>query len=301
MKYAFDIGGSKIEFGVFAGDHSLIAQHKIATPATDLDAFIAALSGLVGAADRESGLRPDIGISFAGGIDPMDGAVITANVPALKGWPIAAELSRLFDRKVAIANDADCFALAEAHLGAGQGCRTVFGIILGTGVGGGIVVDGRLLGGRSGICGEWGHGNDMSGALARHGLAAHPCGCGGASCLDPWGAARGLERIHAQCHGVPLPSHDITANWRAGDPAATRSMDIFIDLLAGPLAGMVNVLDPDCVPVGGGLASETALIDRIDQEVRRRVLGRYDVPLVVPGVFYRDGGLRGAGLLGDRA
>ncbi len=304
MHYAFDIGGSKIEFGAFDAADDIQSHIKVPTPADDRDAFVAVIAGVIGDADAEFGAASDIGISFAGGLDPQTGAVISANIPAIKGWPFAPELSKILNRRVRVANDADCFALAEARSGAAKDARTVFAIILGTGVGGGIVVDGQFIGGRSGIRGEWGHGNDVSGALIRHGLAAVRCGCGRTGCLDAWGGARGLERIYAQISGQGRPSYDITDGWQNGDAIATHAVEIFVDLIAGELALMVNVLDPDCVPVGGGLASEGRLITMIDDHVRDRVLGRYDAPLVMPGRYHRDGGLRGAAmlhLLDDRA
>ncbi|MCK2167868.1 ROK family protein [Thalassospira xiamenensis] len=305
MHYAFDIGGSKIEFGAFDASGDIRSQIKVPTPTQDREAFVAAIAGLIADADREFGEDADIGISFAGGLDPKTGAVISANIPAIKAWPFGPELSKILNRDVRVANDADCFALAEARGGAAKGARTVFAIILGTGVGGGIVVDGQFIGGRSGIRGEWGHGNDVSGALIRHGLAGVVCGCGRNGCLDAWGGARGLERIYAQIAGLGAglgtgqerPSYEITDGWQGGDAMATRAVEIFVDLIAGELALMVNVLDPDCVPVGGGLASESRLIAMIDEAVRARVLGRYDAPLVVPGQYSRDGGLRGAAML----
>ncbi|OSQ40803.1 ROK family protein [Thalassospira mesophila] len=322
MKYAFDIGGTKIEFGVFNDQDKILYRQKVPTPLSDREAFVGAIRDLVQAADARFAPQqpgggaslpgttqdilanatgvPPVGISFAGGLEPETGAVISANVPPIKGWSIGRELGLILKRPVRVENDADCFALAEARLGAGAGHRTVFAIILGTGVGGGIVVDGRFIGGRSGIRGEWGHGNDVSGALARHGLKSRQCGCGGAACLDPWGAARGMERIHNLLNGGDLASHDITAAWRAGNHAALKTIDVFVDLVAGQLRLMINVLDPDCVPVGGGLAGESGLVARIDAAVRSGVLGRYDHALVMPGRFYEDGGLRGAALLHDR-
>ncbi|RCK47088.1 ROK family transcriptional regulator [Thalassospira profundimaris] len=307
MKYAFDIGGTKIEFGVIDDQGDILHRQKVPTPLENRDDFTGVIAGLVAEADaRFAGCDadadtppPPVGISFAGGLAPETGAVISANIPPIKGWPIARGLGDILKCAVRVENDADCFALAEARLGAGQGSRTVFAIILGTGVGGGVVVDGQFIGGRSGIRGEWGHGNDISGPLMRHGIKPRQCGCGGASCLDPWGGARGLERIHAALHGKDLPSQEITAAWRAGNGDALKTIDVFVDLVAGQLRLMVNVLDPDIVPVGGGLAAEQGLIARIDAAVRANVLGRYDHALVVPGQFFADGGLRGAALLHD--
>ena len=297
MKYAFDIGGSKIEFAAFDAAGEMVSHSKVATPANDRPAFVGAITDLIVAADRRFGAAPAIGVSLAGGIDPRTGAVISANIPAIKGWAFAAEVAKVLDRPVRIENDADCFALAEAHSGVAKGASTVFAIILGTGVGGGIIFDGDFIGGHSGFRGEWGHGNDVSGALMRHGLSSVACGCGRSGCLDPWGAARGLETIYAQIGGKPLSSVEITEAWCTGETLAGRAVEIFVDLIAGELALMINVLDPDCVPVGGGMASESGLIAEIDSEVRIRALGHYDRPLIVPGKYCRDGGLRGAALL----
>ncbi len=297
MQYAFDIGGSNIEFGVFDADGSFVDHRKASTPREDRGAFIAILSECIREADAKYGQSQDIGISLAGGIDPKTGAVISANIPAIKDWPLAVELSNILGRKVLVENDADCFALAEATSGAARNADIVFAIILGTGVGGGIVVDRQFVGGNSGIRGEWGHGNDVTGTLIKHGLAPIACGCGRTGCLDAWGGARGLERIYAQIGGAVRASEDITSGWHANEDLAAKAIDIYCDLVARELALMVNVLDPDCIPVGGGLASETALIEEIDVRVRKQALGRYDTPLVVPGAFVRDGGLRGAALL----
>ncbi|MCC9620721.1 ROK family protein [Thalassospira sp. MA62] len=297
MHYAFDIGGSKIEFGAFSTDGSIAAHSKTPTPIDDRDAFVAVIADLVANADRQFGGRPDVGISFAGGLDPQTGAVISANIPAIQGWSLQTELAKILGRVVRIENDADCFALAEATLGAAKGARTVFAIILGTGVGGGIVFDRKFIGGQSGIRGEWAHGNDVTGGLVRNGLSPVACGCGRVGCLDPWGGARGLERIHHQTTGQDLGSSVITDAWHSGDKHAAHTIEIYCDLVARELALMVNVLAPDVVPVGGGLASEPDLIERIDILVRDHVLGRYEMPLVVPGKFARDGGLRGAALL----
>ena len=297
MQYAFDIGGSNIEFGVFDAGGELVFHRKASTPLEDRAAFVDTLAGFVREADEQYSRCDNIGISLAGGVDPKTGFVISANIPALKDWSIAAKLSDSLGRPVLVENDADCFALAEATTGAAKNASTVFAIILGTGVGGGILFDGQFVGGNSGIRGEWGHGNDVSGTLIRHGLSPVACGCGRTGCLDSWGGARGLERIYTQIHDTALTSHAITTNWQAGDAKASRVIDIYCDLVARELALIVNVLDPDCIPVGGGLASEAALIAEIDTRVRKHVLGRYNGRLVVPGAYASDGGLRGAALL----
>lgn len=297
MNYAFDIGGSKIAFAVFDATGKILLHRKTPTPTDDRRAFVAALRELIAAADQHFSATSAIGISLAGGIDPQTGVVLSANIPAIRGWAIGPALAKMLNRAVHVENDADCFALAEARLGIAKTADTVFAIILGTGVGGSIVVDGHLIGGHSGFRGEWGHGNDISGALTRHGLTPVVCGCGGTACLDPWGGARGLETIHAEIGGARLSSVAITEAWHAGETLAGQAVEIFVDLIAGELTAMINLLGPDLVPVGGGMASEQRLIAALDDEVRARVLGRYHRPLIVPGRHYQDGGLRGAALL----
>ena len=202
-------------------------------------------------------------------------------------------------RAVRVANDADCFALAEAGAGAGRGHRIVFGAILGTGVGGGLVIEGRIVNGAGGFAGEWGHGPV---AATRAGdppvdLPHLPCGCGLSGCVDTVGGARGMERLHRHLHGATRPSTAIVEAWLAGDPAARRTIEVQIDLLAGPLALVVNVVGADIVPVGGGLGQVKEFVARLDAEVRKRILRPTDRPLVVPGEILPEAGLVGAALL----
>ena len=185
---------------------------------------------------------------------------------------------------VQVLNDADCFTLAEARAGAGRGHRNVFGIILGSGVGGGIVLDGQLISGAGGFAGEWGHGPVIRDP-------AFACGCGQVGCIDTIGSARGLERLHHHLTGQSLTSVDIVHRWKAGEAQAVA---LWLDLLSGPLAMLVNVLGPDIVPVGGGLGTEPGLIAALDVAVRQRILRNTTVPLVVPAQVSADAGLVGA-------
>ncbi|TWB62090.1 N-acetylglucosamine kinase [Nitrospirillum viridazoti] len=237
-------------------------------------------------------------LALAGDIDPATGLASCANIPCLTGTPLVADLTAALGRPVVVGNDAACFVLAEATVGAARGQDTVFGIILGTGVGGGLVVDGRLVPG----AGEWGHGpvvkqvaGDPSVTLARL-----PCGCGQAGCVDTIGGARGLERLHHALHGVRLDSQALTAAWHAGDRDATRTMDIYVDLVADPLAVVVNAVGAGLVPVGGGLSSDAALVSALDQAVRTRILRRTRGPLLVPTALGGAAGMLGAAILGVR-
>jgi N-acetylglucosamine kinase len=294
----FDIGGSAIKGAVAADPAALTNLGRVDTPLDDFTGFTAAIARMLtgGGADAASA----VAISITGVVDPDTGIIKCANIPCIDGRTLAADLSAALGRKVLIANDADCFALAEAVAGAGRGHRIVFGAILGTGVGGGIVIDGRILEGTGGIAGEWGHGPAAATSAGNPQVAIprFACGCGQVGCVDTIGGARGMERLHQHLHGETLRSTTIVANWLAGDTAAARTIECLVDLVASPLALTVNIVGAGIVPVGGGLARVPELIARIDTEVRKRILRRTDRPLVVPGTLTVEPGLIGAAILG---
>jgi N-acetylglucosamine kinase len=293
----FDIGGSAIKAARASSAAEIERTGTSATPLHDFPDFVAALRDLL----SDPAMPPDgpIAISITGVVDPANGIIKCANIPCIDGRPLAADLSQHLGRPVIIANDADCFALAEARHGAGKGKRIVFGAILGTGVGGGLVINGHLVEGAGGFAGEWGHGPVAATVAGTPPVAipGFPCGCGQVGCIDTIGGARGIERLHAHLHGQTLSSRDIIAAWEDGDAKAARTIDIFIDLVASPLALVVNIVGADIVPVGGGLSNSTALIARLDEAVRRRILRRIDQPLVVPAQCRIEPGLIGAASL----
>lgn len=285
MILCFDIGGSRIKAALADGS-VLEPLGECATPAGDFGGFVAALAGFV-----RPGVR-HVSISVAGVVDPDTGRIKVANIPCLDGRCVAADLTAALGLPVLVLNDADCFALAEARRGAGLGHGSVFGIILGTGVGGGLVLQGRLVRGAGGYAGEWGHG-----PVVQHPALA--CGCGQVGCLDTVGGARGLERLALALEGVVMTSEAIVQGWRAGDAVAGRVVAAWLALVGGQLAMLVNVLGVTCVPVGGGLANAVDLIAALDGTVRAGILRRTDAPLVVPAVLGPDAGLIGAAEAGD--
>lgn len=298
MMTCFDIGGSNIKAATATGPETLHNLGRAATPLLDFDAFVGVIADFV-AAGRAADGAP-VAISITGVVDPQTGIATVANIPCIDGRNLAGDLSARLGRPVFVANDADCFALAEAHAGAGKGHGVVFGAILGTGVGGGIVVDGRVLRGAGGIAGEWGHGTivatDVS--VKPFHLPHFPCGCGQKGCADTIGGARGMERLHTHLHGADMPSLAIVQAWMAGEATAAQTIDLYVELLAQPLALVVNVVGPDIVPVGGGLGNSAALVERLDVAVRQRILRKLSRPLVVPAQFSVDAGLLGATNLG---
>lgn len=298
MITCFDIGGSTIKAATATAPDALVDLGRVPTPHHDLDAFISAIAGLV----RSGGAAPGstVALSVTGVVDPADGRVTCANIPCIDGVRLERVLSERLECPVRVANDADCFVLAEAMAGAGQGARVVFGAILGTGVGGGIVVDGRIHRGAGGLAGEWGHGPiaATSAGTPPISLPRLPCGCGQVGCVDTVGGARGLERLYRHITGRDAPSTEIVSSWLAGDNDAARAVDCQVDLVADPLALVVNIIGPDIVPVGGGLGKVVPLVERLDAAVRQRILRRIDRPLVVPARLDGEPGLVGAALLG---
>ncbi len=296
MIICLDIGGSGIKAALAASPSDLRPLGRVQTPLDDFGAFAGAIKTVADSADASA----PIAISITGVVDPDTGIITCANIPCIDGRTLAADLEAALGRRVLIANDADAFALAEAMEGAGRGHRVVFGAILGTGVGGGVVVDGHILNGAGGFAGEWGHGPvaATSAGTPPVEIPRIPCGCGQVGCVDTIGAARGMERLHKHLHGIDLPSTAIVEAWLAGDAKAARTIDVQVDLLAGPLALVVNVVGAGIVPVGGGLGKVPRFIERLDIAVRQRILRRLATPLVVPAQLTGEPGLVGAAILG---
>jgi N-acetylglucosamine kinase len=284
MILALDIGGSRIRAA--AWDGVLRPLGEVATPAGDKAAFMAAVAKFV--TRRERG----IAISIAGVVDPASGVGKVANIPAIDGLALGPEVEAATGLPVKVLNDADCFALAEATQGAGRGRGSVFGVILGSGVGGGLVIDGRVVTGAGGFAGEWGHGPVIRGEFA------FQCGCGQVGCVDTVGSARGLERLHRKRTAKLLRSETIIAGWMAGEAEAGETMAHWRDLVAGPFAMVLNVLGADVVPVGGGLSRAPGLVGYLDEAVRVRLLRRTKAPLLVPAECGADAGLLGAAMAG---
>jgi N-acetylglucosamine kinase len=289
MILSFDIGGSRIRAALWDGT-ALRALGEVATPGHDLSAFIAAMTQFAKGTGA-SGLA----ISIAGVVDPVTGIGTVANIPAINGLALGPALQAATGLPVLVLNDADCFALAEAGQGAGRVHRNVFGVILGTGVGGGLVIGGQVVTGAGGFAGEWGHGPVLRGKYAL------PCGCGQVGCLDAIGGARGLERLHLKRSGEAATAEAIVQRWQRDEASAARTMALWRDLLSGPLAMVLNVVGASIVPVGGGLSRANGLAAYLDQAVRARVLRATPGALLVPAECGADAGLLGAALAGQAA
>jgi len=290
MRIGIDVGGTKIEAAALDRQGALHGRRRIPTPRGDYAATLDAIAGLVRALDAELGAKPPVGLGIPGGISPATGLVKGANSTWLIGRPFDRDLEARLGRPVRIANDANCFALSEAVDGAGAGARVVFGVILGTGVGGGIAIDGRVLTGRNAIAGEWGH-NPLPWPAddERPGPA---CYCGKRGCLETFLSGPGLARDA----GAP-DAEAVVALAAKGDSAAEAALGRYEDRLARGLASVINIVDPDVIVLGGGLSNIARLPPAVVRLLPRYVFSdRVDTP-VVPAVHGDSGGVRGAAWL----
>lgn len=292
MILCFDIGGTTIKPAEATSIDDLRPAPRIPTP-PDLPGFIAALRGVIASATTPP---KALAFSIAGTLDDAGHATV-ANIPYLTGLPLRVVLERELSLPVTLANDADCFAMAEAVAGAGQGHAVVLGIILGTGIGGGVIVRGQPVHG----AGEWGHGPLPMPVVDGMALPSLRCGCGQTGCTETLGSARGMERLHRHLHGVGTTSEAITAAWQAGDVQASRTITAWLDVVAGPLGVIANLLGPGVIVAGGGLSACRPLIASLDAAVRTRILRRMHGPLIVPASIRTEPGLVGAAALAFRA
>jgi fructokinase len=277
VRIGVDFGGTKIEAIAIDAGGVERCRRRIDTPREDYGASIRAVADLVAAIEREAGARGTVGVGIPGAISPATGVVKNANSTWLIGRPLHLDLERAIRRPVRVANDANCFALSEATDGAGAGAPVVFGVILGTGVGGGVVVDGRVLVGANAVAGEWGH-NALPWPDETE-WPGPPCYCGRRGCIEVFLCGKGLQMAFG---GADSPEARAIAEAAArGDRDASAAMAIYVRRLAKALATVVNLLDPDVVVLGGGLSNIDALYARVPEEWTRWIFSdRVDTRLV---------------------
>ena len=263
MRVGVDLGGTKIEAIAIDGAGRERYRRRVPTPQGDYDATIEAIASLVADAEASLGARASVGVGTPGSISRATGLLRGANSVCLNGRPIREDLSRRLGREVRVTNDANCFALSEAADGAGAGADVVFAVILGTGVGGGIVVRGRVLDGPNGIAGEWGH--DPLPWPRDDERPGPPCFCGKDGCIETFLSGPGLAGDHRRATGTALAPAAIVEAAAAGDPACEATLARYEERLARALAHVVNLLDPDVVVLGGGLSN----LDRLYASVPR--------------------------------
>jgi fructokinase len=295
IRIGIDLGGTKIEGIALSADGRAVAGRRMATPREDYDGTVRAVSGLVSALESDAGSRGTVGVGMPGAVSPATGLVKNANSTWLIGRPLSQDLERALGRSVRLANDANCFALSEACDGAGSGADVVFGVIVGTGTGGGIVVRRQVLTGPNAVAGEWGH-NPLPWPEHEERPGAE-CYCGRRGCIETFLSGPGLARDHERVAGVRLDSEEIAARAAAGDGAAEAALRRYDSRMARALASIINVLDPDVIVLGGGLSKLNRLYVNVPAQWARWVFSdRVDTPLVAP----RHGdasGVRGAAWL----
>jgi len=290
-RIGIDLGGTKIEGIVLDPDGTVRERVRRPTPSGDYAATITAIREIVGELEP-AGAWWHVGLGTPGAISPATGLIKNANSTALNGRPLREDLERELGRPVRLANDANCFALSEAFDGAGAGCAVVFGVILGTGAGGGVVVRGRALVGPNAIGGEWGHN-----PLPTPGDDERPgpeCYCGRSGCIESWLSGPGMAADHLRRTGESLNAKEIAAS---SDTAAVATLERYSERLARALATVVNLLDPDCIVLGGGLSRIDTLYRRVPELWGRWIFSdRVDTRLLPP-VHGDAGGARAAARL----
>jgi fructokinase len=283
LRIGVDVGGTKIEALALDGAGREVSRRRVATPRGDYAATIHAIQALA----HEAG-EGAVGVGIPGNISQKTGLVKNANSTWLNGKPLKRDLEVALGREIRIENDANCFALSEAADGAGKGAAVVFGVILGTGVGGGVVVHGKVLAGANGIAGEWGH-NPLPAPTAAD-LPLPDCYCGRKGCIETYLSGPGLSHDYERRTGERKTAEEIVS---LGDPALER----YVERLARALAGVINVLDPDVIVLGGGMSNVARLYTEVPRLWTRHVFSDHVATRLAPPVHGDSSGVRGAAWL----
>lgn len=295
FRIGIDLGGSKIEGAAINSQGRIRVRRRISTPIGDYRGTIAAIVATVDAIEREIGRPASVGIAMPGSISPATGLVKNANSTCLNGRPFHRDLSAALARPARVANDANCFALSEATDGAAADCRTVFGVILGTGVGGGIAIDGQILVGANAIGGEWGH-NPLPWPTGEE-RPGRDCYCGRLGCIETFLSGPAMAADHHRHFGAVSNPPEIVSAAEHGDERCRATLARYIDRLARGLAMVINLIDPDAIVLGGGLSQIGSLYREVPRIWGRYVFSdRVDTRLLAP-VHGDASGVRGAAWL----
>lgn len=299
VRLGVDLGGTKIAGAALGPDGTVVSEHRIAAPRHDYRATLRAIGEVIASLEQAAGAHGSVGIGMPGSISPASGLVQNANSTWLNGQAFARDIEAHLGRPVRLANDANCFALSEAADGAGAGAASVFGVILGTGCGGGLVFHGRLIDGPRSIGGEWGH-NPLPWAADDE----HPgprCWCGRNGCMETWVSGPGLEADHARVAGETLASEEIAERAAHGDAPAQATIERHADRLARGLAHVVNIFDPHVIVLGGGLSQLSHLYTALPGRMAGYVFAeRADITVRQPR-WGDAGGVRGAAWLWEKS
>lgn len=280
VRIGIDLGGTKIEFVAIDGEGHELHRHRAATPRNDYAGTVRAIKAGVELIEGELQCTATVGVGIPGTISGMTHTVKNANSTWIIGKPFDRDLGTALSREVRCANDANCLAVSEATDGAGAGKHLVFAVIVGTGCGGGIAVDGRVQNGRNGVAGEWGH-NTLPWMTAEE-YPGPPCYCGHRGCIETWISGTGFEKEYERATSVSLKGKEIIERVEAVEPAAVACFERYEDRLTRSLAGMINILDPDVIVMGGGMSQVQRLYKDIPQRLKEYVFGREaDTPILV--------------------
>ena len=294
LRIGIDLGGTKIEVVALAPDGTIVARQRVPTP-RDYDGTIRTLVDLIGGIEQTLDGRATVGMGIPGVVVPATGLVKNANSTWLNGRPFQQDLAEALGRPVRMANDANCFTLSEAADGAAAGEPVVFGVIVGTGCGGGLVVDGKIVEGANGIAGEWGHtplpwseGDEHPGPA---------CWCGRRGCMETFVSGKAFEADFARVTGRTQGSRAIVEQARAGEPAATAALDRYVARLARGLAMICDIVDPDVIVLGGGMSNVGELYERLPAAIAAHAFTDSFVTRVVQARHGDSSGVRGAAWL----
>ena len=292
IRIGVDLGGTKIEAVALAADGAVVWRERVPTPKTSADDIYDAIAGLVLRCETALNATASVGIGTPGSLSPKTGLLRGSNTVVLNGQPVRQALEMRLQREVRIANDANCFALSEAVDGAGKGAASVFGVILGTGVGGGVVINGQLVNGLHAIAGEWGH-NPLPWPTADE-LPGTRCYCGKPGCIETWLSGPGIAAHFSAGSTATTAIVQLAAS---GDTAAEAYLQRVEDRLARALATIINMIDPDVIVLGGGVSNIERLYEHVPPLLGKYVFSEFVETKIARNVHGDSGGVRGAAWL----
>lgn len=295
MKVGIDLGGTKIEIIALDSQREVLLRRRVSTPQGNYTAIITTITELVKQVESELGQTATVGIGTPGSLAVDTGLLRNSNSVCLNGMPFKQDLEASLQRTIALANDANCFALSEAIDGAAKGADTVFGVIVGTGVGAGIVINQRVLQGVNAIAGEWGH-NPLPWPTVKE-LSGLSCYCGQHGCIETWLSGTGFAAVFQQQYGEALSSQAIVDAAEAGDARCEQALVQYEDRMARSLAHVINMLDPEVIVLGGGMSNVARLYDNVPLRWARYIFSEHIQTRLVPPVHGDSSGVRGAAFL----
>ncbi len=307
VKIGIDLGGTKIAaIALVTGerplegrvpDDEVLFSHRLATPKGDYIGVLSSIKTLVDMAHKEVGTNASIGIGIPGSLSPQTGLVQNANSTWLNSKPLKADIEQFLNLPVKLANDANCLALSESYDGAAQGANVVFGVIIGTGCGGGLIVNGNLIEGRHAVGGEWGH--TPLPWLKPDEYPGPQCWCGHRGCIETWVSGTGMEQDYKRASSQYLRGEEIVSRAKAGDETAVKCLKSHVDRLARSLAMVTNLYDPDVIVLGGGLSNLDHLYEQLPFLMRPFVFADHFEENIKKPVHGDASGVRGAARLWD--